>query len=123
VPLKNPFSLTAAIKFALFLALILLLVKITQHYLPGRGVLAVAALAGLADVDAITLSMAVDARQPGQLPSAVAAIVVAALSNTCLKAGLVVVLGSRPLRRRILAAAAVIVVAALGSLLLLRGQG
>ena len=58
VPLKNPFSLTAAVQFAVAFAAVLLLVKVIQLYVPGGGVYIVAALAGLTDVDAITLSMA-----------------------------------------------------------------
>src|SRR5207344_1725859 len=53
VPLRNPFSLTAAIKFAILFAAVLLLVKVVQLYFPGEGVYLVAALAGLTDVDAI----------------------------------------------------------------------
>ena len=58
MPLKNPFSLTAAAKFAILFAAVLLLVKLSQLYLPGSGVYLLALLAGLTDVDAITLSMA-----------------------------------------------------------------
>ena len=58
VPLKNPFSLTAAAKFGAFFAVVLLVVKLVQNYFPGEGFYVVAALAGLTDVDAITLSMA-----------------------------------------------------------------
>ena len=57
VPLKNPFSLTAAAKFAAFFAVVLLVVALVQMYWPGRGLYMVAALAGLTDVDAITLSI------------------------------------------------------------------
>jgi uncharacterized membrane protein (DUF4010 family) len=38
VPLKNPFSLTAAAQFAVAFAVVLLLVKVTQFYFPGGGV-------------------------------------------------------------------------------------
>ena len=58
VEVKNPFSLTAAAKFAALFAVVLLAVKIVQETMPPSGLYAVAALSGLADVDAITLSMA-----------------------------------------------------------------
>jgi uncharacterized membrane protein (DUF4010 family) len=45
VPLRNPFSLTSAVQFAVLFAAVLLLVKVTQFYFPG-GVYVVAALAG-----------------------------------------------------------------------------
>jgi uncharacterized membrane protein (DUF4010 family) len=82
VPLKNPFSLTAAAQFAVAFAVVLLLVKVTQFYFPGGGVYIVAALAGLTDVDAITLSMAEYAKANPPTAAAIA-VVIAALSNHC----------------------------------------
>src|SRR5262245_8639514 len=58
VDLKNPFSLTEAAKFGAVFAVVLLVVKLVQAYFPPQGMYFVAALAGLTDVDAITLSMA-----------------------------------------------------------------
>jgi uncharacterized membrane protein (DUF4010 family) len=55
VPLRNPFSLTAAIKFAALFAAVLLVVKLAQAHAPETGLYYVAALAGTTDVDAITL--------------------------------------------------------------------
>lgn len=103
VPLRNPFSLTSAVEFAAFFALVLLLVKGVQLHLPGRGVHLVAALAGLTDVDAITLSMAEYAKA-GDPGTAVTAIVIAALTNTVVKCGMVVLLSGPALRRPILLA-------------------
>ena len=68
----------------------------------------VAAVAGLTDVDAITLSLAEFARQSGDLAIAAAAIALAALSNTLVKCGMVIMLGSRPLRQRLMLATAAI---------------
>jgi len=36
VPLRNPFSLAAAIRFALLFAAVLLVVKLAETYAPGR---------------------------------------------------------------------------------------
>ena len=116
VPLKNPFSLTAAAKFAAFFALVLLVVKLVQTYAPGRGVYFVAALAGTTDVDAITLSMAQYARS-GSAQIAVHAITIAALTNTVVKTVMVGVLGSASLRTPIFASAALVV--AIGAVALL----
>ena len=110
VPLKNPFSLTAASQFAVFFATILLLVRFVQMYFPGNGLYVVAALAGLTDVDAITLSMAELARQSDPRP-AVNAIVVASLTNTVAKSVIVAALAGPALRVRILAAASLILTA------------
>lgn len=104
VPLKNPFSLWEASKFGLLFAVVLLVVQLTQRYLHGEGLYVVAAIAGLTDVDAITLSMADFARLGGDAGTAVGAIVVAALANTVVKCGLVVALGSPALRVRLLPA-------------------
>jgi uncharacterized membrane protein (DUF4010 family) len=113
VLLRNPFSLTSAAKFAVAFAAVLLLVKVTQFYFPGGGVYVLAALAGLTDVDAITLSMADYARSN---PASVAAIalVIAAISNTVVKCGMVTSLGGPALRRPVLLATAAIVVAGVG---------
>jgi uncharacterized membrane protein (DUF4010 family) len=116
VPLENPFSLVAATKFGLVFAGVMLVVKLAQTYLPGGGLYVVAGLAGLTDVDAITLSMADFARQGGPPATAVGAIAVAAVANTLVKCGLVVALGSRSLRTRMLPATLLILAAGLGSL-------
>jgi uncharacterized membrane protein (DUF4010 family) len=109
VQVKNPFSLVAATRFGLVFALVLVVVKLTERYAPAEGLYVVAAVAGLTDVDAITLSMAEFARQNSDLATAAAAIAIAALSNTLVKCGMVVVLGSRPLRWRLTLATAAIV--------------
>ena len=113
VKVKNPFSLTAATNFGLLFAVVLVVVKITERYAPAEGMYLVAAVAGLTDVDAITLSMAGYARQGNELAIAAAAIAIAALSNTLVKCGMVLVLGSQPLRLRLAGATAVIVVVGL----------
>ena len=108
VPLTNPFSLTAAMKFAAFFAAVLVVVKLAQQHFPASGVYVVSALAGLSDVDAITLSMAEQAKS-GDAGMAIAAIVIAVVSNTIVKAGLAASLGSASLRRPVLLAASAIV--------------
>jgi len=113
VPLKNPFSLWEAVKFCALFAVVLLLVKLTQTNFEAHGLYLIAAVAGLTDVDAITLSMASYAQQGGNAPTAVAAIVVAALTNTIVKCGFVVVLGSAELRSRVLPATAAMIAAGL----------
>lgn len=117
IPLANPFSLTSAAKFAAFFAIVLLLVAIAQRHFSLQGIYFVAALAGTTDVDAITLSMTGYARG-GEIQVAVGAIVIAALSNTIVKALMVMVLGAPALRRPILIGAAAIVVAGLAATLL-----
>jgi len=114
VLLRNPFSLISAAKFALFFAVVLVAVRLTQLHFPGGGYYVVAGLAGLADVDAIALSMAGLVRDGGTDPrTGVAAIVVAALMNTVAKCGLVVVLARPGLRLRAVISAALLLAAGL----------
>ena len=70
-------------------------------YLGNTGVYLSSILAGLADVDAITLSMAELSRAAGGLDliTAQRAIVLAAMSNTVVKGGIVLTSGSPALRR------------------------
>lgn len=110
VPLSNPFSLSSAIRFAALFAAVLLAVRLVEVYLPQRGLYAVAALAGLTDVDAITLSVAAPGRDLSA-GAAAAAIGVAAASNTIVKCGLVAAIGSASLRRHVLVATGALLVA------------
>jgi len=119
VRLVNPFSLTAAGKFAAFFALVLLVVKLAELHLPGGGVYAIAGLAGLTDVDAITLSMAEQARRTADLGPPVRAIVIASITNTVAKCAFAIVLGSPRLRRRVAAATATILAGGIVSLVAL----
>jgi uncharacterized membrane protein (DUF4010 family) len=119
VPLKNPFSLTAAVQFALFFVVVLVVVKLTQMHFPGRGYYVVAGLAGLTDVDAITLSMAGLVREGGtDAATGVATIVLASLTNTAVKCGMIVVLGGAGLRRRAVLATALLLAAGLAVIVL-----
>jgi uncharacterized membrane protein (DUF4010 family) len=117
VPLRNPFSLTSAVKFAALFAVVLLVVAIVQQRFPPEGIYFVAALAGTTDVDAITLSMADYARQNAP-EVAVRAIAIAALSNTVVKALMVAGLGAPALRGPVLIGAAGIVLAGVATLLI-----
>jgi uncharacterized membrane protein (DUF4010 family) len=88
------------------------MMEIVRRYAPGRGEYLVAAIAGTTDVDAITLSMAQYARTGSTAVAvAVTAIVIATLSNTLVKGGIVAALGSPALRRPVLLATAAIAVA------------
>lgn len=116
--LKNPFSLSFAIKFAALLAAITLLVELASDGVPGAGVYLVAAVAGIADVDAITLSLAGKAKT-GPAGPAVAAIAVAVLSNTLVKCGFVYWIADARMRRRVAPTAIVIAIAAVASVVVL----
>ncbi|WP_166839404.1 MgtC/SapB family protein [Rheinheimera pleomorphica] len=119
VKVTNPFSLLAAIKFGALFAAILLLVKLTGHYAAEEGLYLLAAVAGLTDVDAITLSMAEYAQQSKDaLTTAAVAISIAALSNTLVKCALVYTLGARALANKVLLGTAAILAAGIISIML-----
>jgi uncharacterized membrane protein (DUF4010 family) len=116
--IATPFSLTQAVKFGLFYAIILLAVKIVGKFQAGAGLYLVAAIAGSTDVDAITLSMSEYARSGSQVVASTA-IVIAAIANTIVKGGIAAAIGSVAYRNKLLIAMAVIsaigvVLAALG---------
>ena len=98
--------------------MILLAVKIVQQTMPPSGLYAVAALSGLVDVDAITLSMA-ELAKSGESRVAVIAIVIAALSNTLVKCGMTVVVAGMSLGKPPLIATAATLLAGLAAAFLL----
>lgn len=96
-PLKNPFELGPALRFAGLLVIILFLVEGAQRLLGDTGIYLVALLSGLTDVDAITLSLSNSARTDLSEMVAVRGIFLAALSNSLVKAGLILFIGGRAL--------------------------
>jgi uncharacterized membrane protein (DUF4010 family) len=98
----NPLSLGMAIKFALLYGLINLLVKAASSWGASSGLMAISAISGMTDMDAIALSMANNVSN-GFVTAELGAraVLVAAVSNTLVKAGMAVALGSPPLRRAV----------------------
>jgi uncharacterized membrane protein (DUF4010 family) len=96
----NPFELDEAIKFGLLFGVVTFVAKAAQIYLGEAGLYLAAAVAGLTDVDAITLAMADLSKSDGEsVAIAARAIVIATLANTLVKSGMAATLGSRELRR------------------------
>jgi uncharacterized membrane protein (DUF4010 family) len=116
VILANPFELGPALKFGLIYAGILLVSRTAQLYLGDLGFLASSLLAGLADVDAITLSVAQLSQSSGgmEITTASQAIILATMANTVTKGALVLSIGSRGLRRAVLPAFLLILASGLG---------
>jgi uncharacterized membrane protein (DUF4010 family) len=80
--LKSPFTIVPALKFAVFYALVLFVVKAAELYYGNAGVYAAALLAGIADLNAITISMAtLSFTGAVSVKTAVMAIVLAISSN------------------------------------------
>lgn len=96
----NPFSLGDAIKFGGLFAVVIFVAKAAQVYFGNTGLYLAGALAGLTDVDAIALSMANLAQQdPASSGAAARTIVIAVISNTMVKCGMVIWLGASSMRR------------------------
>ena len=98
----TPFDLGTALGFGLFLALTAVLVPAAQEWLGRSGLYALSALSGLADVDAIVISLA---RQQGAgaLPAAATALALglAALTNTLVKASIAWSTGGAAMGRQV----------------------
>lgn len=102
--LRNPLQLAAAIKMAALIAVILAASVILRQLFGDAGLLSLAAISGLADVDAITVSMAELAREPAARDAAAKAITLAVFVNTGVKAALAAWLGGKPIGFPVLAA-------------------
>ncbi len=114
---ENPFELGQALRFGLAFAVVIVAARAAELYFGSAGLYLAGAVAGLTDVDAITLSMANLVVADGDRTAIAATTVVIAVgSNTLVKTGMAVFLGAPPLRRLVGAAALVLVAA--GALLL-----
>ncbi len=122
VPLGNPFELGPALKMGAILAVVMLLSEALPRWLGQGGLFALAAVAGLTDVDAIALSYGTQATE-GRLAAdlAVWGILVAVAVNALVKGLLGFGLGGRAVGWRLLAGHAVSVALAAGGLLLVAG--
>ena len=102
---SNPFELKSALAFGALYAVILVGSKAAEMYLGTTGLYASAIASGLADVDAVTLSMA-ELSRPNEgsldLRTAATAVVLAAASNTVVKGGIVATTGSAAMRKAII---------------------
>lgn len=111
-PPGNPTELSTALKFAVIYAAVLWLTAAAQHRFGAPGMNIVAAISGLTDMDAITLSAARLASQDRLSPSAAGqAIVIAAISNVVFKSVIVFALGGRQLAWRLAPASALPIIA------------
>ena len=99
----------------------LIIANLAQTHFGDEGIYVSAVAAGFTDVDAITLSMAELSREGGSVAPdvAVKAITLAAVSNTLVKASIVLTAAHKALKKVILPGVILIVVAALASALML----
>lgn len=93
--LSNPFSLKPALIFGLLFIAILFLSTITNNFFGSAGIYVTSLISGVADVDAITISMALLAKDTISQDLAVTAITLAAISNTMVKFFISLLFGTR----------------------------
>ncbi|MFC6874862.1 MgtC/SapB family protein [Halobellus marinus] len=98
--LNNPFRLRPALLFGAIFAVVLLVSEYANQWLGATGIYATAFFSGLADVDAMTLTLSRLAAE-GTVSTEVATtgIVIAAIANTFVKAALAFLLGTYRLGR------------------------
>jgi uncharacterized membrane protein (DUF4010 family) len=95
VSLRNPLQLSAALQMALVFQAVLMAVHLAGEAWGQSGVLTSAAVLGLTDVDALTVSMTRGAAQAVSPVVAATAIAVGVAANTAMKLVLAVSFGSR----------------------------
>jgi uncharacterized membrane protein (DUF4010 family) len=117
---KNPLQVRAALEMAALFQVVLVMVHVVREHFGARGLLVSGFVLGLADVDALTVSMAKTAASGAPVTEAAPAVVLGAIANTLLKLGIAAIVGAAAFRWRVVGALLAMAVAAGASLLLLR---
>lgn len=115
----SPLRLWSAIRMTLALQAALMALNFVSARFGAGGVLATAAVLGLTNMDALTLSMNRLGSSSGDVPLAARAIAVGIAANSLLKLALTVVLGEAHFRRVASSGVAALLVAAVVTILLL----
>ena len=120
LPQDNPLQLRAAMQMAILFQGVLMVVSFARQTWGQSGVLTSAAVLGLTDVDALTVSMARGVAKTVSLETAAMAIAVGVLANTAVKLGLVLVFGSTRFRAIVGGTLVLMIVTAAAALVFLR---
>jgi uncharacterized membrane protein (DUF4010 family) len=118
VPVRNPLQLAAALQMAVVFQAVLMAVYLIRDAWGQSGVFTSAAVLGLTDVDALTVSMARGVALTASPTVAATAIAIGVLANTAMKLGLAVFFGA-PRFRAIAGGALALLLVAIGAPLLL----
>jgi uncharacterized membrane protein (DUF4010 family) len=118
VPVENPLQLTTALQMAVLFQGVLMAVYVARESWGQSGVFTSAAVLGLTDVDALTVSMARGVAETVSPTVAATAIAAGVLANTGMKLGMTLFLGSRRFRT-IAGGALVLMLLLLGAALVL----
>jgi uncharacterized membrane protein (DUF4010 family) len=119
VPVRNPLQLAAALQMAVLFQAVLMAVHLVGQTWGESGVFTSAAVLGLTDVDALTVSMARGVAATASPAIAATAIAVGVLTNTAMKLGLAVFFGAPRFRAIAGGALGLMLVAVGGALLVL----
>lgn len=115
----NPLELKSALVFGVLLTTILFLGEGLRDWLGNAGIYVLAATSGVADVDAITLSLTRMSQTSIDAQTAITGIVIAASVNNLIKAGIATTIGTRSLGLRVMAPIALSLIAGLATTQLL----
>jgi len=96
---RNPLQLVAALQMAALFQAVIMAVNLARTTFGQAGVLTTAAVLGLTDVDALTVSMAREIAPSVSLDTAALAIAVGVLANTTLKFAIALLFGASAFRR------------------------
>lgn len=107
---SNPLALGTALKLAAFIAIVMLAADLVRRTFGDVGVLVVAAVSGIADVDAVTISMAKLGGSSLSLDIVAQAVVTAVAVNTISKAVMAAWVGGRTVAMSVLSISVVAVV-------------
>ncbi|EKO3539868.1 MgtC/SapB family protein [Vibrio fluvialis] len=116
---KNPLALQSALWFGVILAIIMLLAHALSDWFGQAGTLALSAVSGITDVDAITLALGRQSTHSLDAYTAAMGIIIAASVNSLVKMGMVISIGDRGLWVRVAPAMVLSVVAGALTLLIL----
>lgn len=95
--MKNPLELNTALKYGLLLMVILVVVRGAEQWFGDAGVYSVAAISGLADVDAVSISLARSSQHTLGLQVASFGVLIAVFMNTMVKVCITWLIGGRAL--------------------------
>lgn len=118
--LQNPLQFGAALQMAFLFQVVFFVVEGVRSAWGDVGLVVTGAILGLADVDALMISMAHTAATGGSVAAAATAVAAGILSNTVFKFALATTLSRQPFRRTAGVGLAVMAAASLASILVLR---
>lgn len=98
---NNPLDLKSALLLGALLTVILLLASVLQQWLGNAGIYVLAAVSGITDVDAITLSLARMSQSGLESKTVLIGIIIASSVNNLMKAGMAVSIGGRAMLLRV----------------------